>query len=107
MKCKAPKYGPNESKKVELLKKPDLLLRIIKEVQKNVVGEEESIMVIINKIALRLVTNAHATSSNILVSDKSGGGKDNLVKSVCRVMLKEDRNYFQRTSLSEKVLNYQ
>jgi hypothetical protein len=103
---KQPGHGEDEYKKADLLKKSDLLLKIIKEVQKNVVGEEESIMVIVNKIALRLVKNAHATSSNILVSDKSGGGKDNLVKSVCRVMLIEDENYLQRTSLSEKVLNY-
>jgi len=87
----------------EKLKDPLLLANIVKEVQKEgVVGEEDVIMSLIMKIMLRHVINADKTSSNLVVSDKSGGGKDFLVKAVCKVMLPE-KDYFHRTGLSEKV----
>ena len=90
----------------EKLKDPLLLANIVKEVQKEgVVGEEDVIMSLIMKIMLRHVINADKTSSNLVVSDKSGGGKDFLVKAVCKVMLPE-KDYFHRTGLSEKVFTY-
>lgn len=90
----------------EKLKDPLLLANIVKEVQKEgVVGEEDTIMGLVMKIMLRCVIDADKTSSNIVISDKSGGGKDFLVKSVCNVMLPE-KDYFHRTGLSEKVFTY-
>ncbi len=88
------------------LKDPLLMYNIIKEVQKEgVIGEEDTIVALTLKIMLRLVKGADATSSNIVVSDKSGGGKDFLVKSICKVLLPE-KDYYHRTGLTEKVFTY-
>jgi len=98
----------NREKEIQdVMRNPKLMKFIIEEVHKEgVVGEENSIMALILKISLRLVKNATPTSSNILVSDISGGGKDHLVKRVCEVMLESEETYYHRTDLSEKVLNY-
>jgi len=90
----------------EHLKNPLLLAKIVEEVQKEgVVGEEDTTLALILKIMLRYTKNADATSSNIVVSDKSGGGKDFLVKSICKVMIKESE-YFHRTGLTEQIFRY-
>ena len=90
----------------EHLKDPLLLYNIIKEVQKEgVVGEEDTIAALTLKIMLRFVKDADATSSNIVVSDKSGGGKDFLVKAICKVILPKV-DYYHRTGLTEKVFTY-
>lgn len=83
------------------------MLSIIDEVKKcGVSGEEDSITVLTLKIMLRLVKNAQPTSSNILISDKSGGGKDFLCKGVVNTLLKKDESYWKATAISEKALNY-
>ncbi len=83
-----------------------MLLDIIKEVQKSgLQGEEDTILALINKITLRLVKNAEPTSSNVVVSDKTGSGKDYLVKSITDVMVPK-KDLVHRTMLSEKALNY-
>lgn len=84
-----------------------LMPYLIKEVQKEgVIGEEDNILILALKIALRLVKNSSATSGNMLVSDNSGLGKDFLTKALCEVMLQPETTYFHRTSLSPKVFNY-
>ena len=89
------------------IKDDEVLLHIIDEVAKcGVVGEEDSIIVLTLKIMLRLVKNAQPTSSNILVSDTSGGGKDFLCKGVVNTLLEKDFTYYKATALSEKALNY-
>lgn len=89
------------------MKDPALIKHIIEEVQKEgVVGEENSIAILTLKICLRLVQDVTATSSNIFVSDESGGGKDWLVKNICKVMLDDNKTCYHRTDLSKKVLNY-
>lgn len=88
------------------LKDKKLMKHIIDEVHKEgVVGEEDSIMVLSLKVALRLVHNASPTSSNVLVSDMTGGGKDWVTKHVCKVLLPENEHY-HRTNLSPKIFNY-
>jgi len=88
------------------LKDEKLIKHIVDEVHKDgVVGEEDSIIVLTLKIMLRLVKNASPTSANVLVSDKTGGGKDWLTKRVCSVLLPENE-CFHRTTMSPKVLNY-
>lgn len=88
------------------IKEDELLYQVIKEVhQKGVVGEEETIMVLICKIMLRLVKNAKSTSSNLVVSDSSGAGKDYITKKICEVLLpKRYSHHF--TDISEKALDY-
>lgn len=88
------------------MKDPMLLYNLIKEIQKEgIEGEENTILCLIIKIMLRLVTNHHPTSSNVVVSDKTGGGKDFVAGNVCKVILPPEV-LFHRTALSEKVLNY-
>jgi len=90
----------------EILRDKDLLVRIIDEVHKEgLVNEEKSILVLLIKILLRLVLNASATSSNVLVSDKTGSGKDVIVFCVCITVLPED-HYHHRTDISEKAFDY-
>lgn len=98
-----------EQEKASLFKmtSPQLMKYLIAEVhEEGVVGEEDSIIVLAIKIALRLVKTASATSSNILVSDDTGGGKDFLTTGVCETMLQKERTYFHRTAISPKVFNY-
>ncbi len=91
---------------MEILRDQNLLLKIIEEIQKEgVVGEENTILAILNKISLRLVKSASPTSSNLLISDESGGGKDFIVSNICKVVLPE-KSYFHKTDISEKALNY-
>ena len=90
----------------EKLKDPLLLVNIVKEIQKEgIVGEEDTILALILKIMLRYVKDVDATSSNLVISDKSGGGKDYLVESVCNVLLPK-KEYYHRTGLTEKVFRY-
>lgn len=88
------------------LKDKKLIKHVVDEVQKEgVVGEEDSIIVLSLKIMLRLVNNASPTSSNVLVSDKTGGGKDWLTERVCKVLMPKN-DCFHRTSMSPKIFNY-
>lgn len=89
------------------LKKPNLVFNILREVQKEgVVGEEESILVLINRIAMRCVKNYTLTSGNIIVSDDTGLGKDNVTEKICNVMLTKKKTLYSATCISDKVLNY-
>ena len=92
---------------IDKIKSPKLIKFIIDEIHsRGVIGEEESSMALMVKIMLRLVKNAHPASSNVLVSDTTGGGKDFLTNNVCEILCKKDETFFHRTALSEKVLNY-
>ena len=90
----------------DILRDRYLLVRIIDETHKEgLVNEEKSCLVLINKIFLRLVKNASPTSSNVLVSDKTGGGKDILVICICNTILPE-KNCHHRTDISDKTFDY-
>jgi len=95
-----------ETKLQEILKDPELLLKIVERVHnKGVVGEENTIITLVNKIEMRLVKNKEPTSDNIIVSDKTGGGKDFIVKKTCEVIVPPSR-YKHRTDLSDKTFDY-
>lgn len=94
-----------EKKEQNLLKDPKLLLYIINEIQKQIVGEEPTILTLILKINLRNVLNADPTSSNTLITEETGGGKDYIVKNICEVMLSPN-DYYHRTDVSEKAFDY-
>ena len=90
----------------DILRDENLLVRLIDDIHKEgLVNEEISCLVLINKIFLRLVKNASPTSSNILVSDKTGGGKDILVSCICDTILPEN-NCHHRTDISDKTFDY-
>lgn len=91
---------------IEKMKRDDLLVQIIREVHnEGVVGEDDTIIALTLKVMLRLVKNANPTSSNVLVSDMSGGGKDYIVKCICSVLLRKNA-YFHRSRLTETVFTY-
>lgn len=91
---------------LKMLQDPKLLLRIIREIkQEGIMGEEDSMICIIIKMMLRLVNNAKASSSNLIVSDASGSGKDIIVKTIGQTIISPDK-YYHRTDLSDKVLDY-
>ena len=93
-------------KQGDALRKDDMLLNIIKEVQKEgVVGEEDTILALLLKFTMRLVINSEPTSSNVIVSDESGGGKDNLVKAIGNAIVKKDC-YMHRNGMSPKIFTY-
>ena len=95
----------DEKQRIERLQDPNLLYYIVKEIQKDgVIGEEPTLLVLINKILLRL-TNCTPTSSNLIVSDETGGGKDYIVKRTCNVLLPKNK-YFHLTDISDKTFDY-
>lgn len=96
----------HEKKLQEMLQEPELLLKIVERVHnKGVVGEENTIITLVNKIEMRLVKNKEPTSDNIIVSDKTGGGKDFIVKKTCEVIV-PTAHYKHRTDLSDKTFDY-
>lgn len=124
IKIAVEKYGYVDSKNVEKikqqelvrpltreekvrLKNPNLLFNIIQEIQKEgVVGEEAAMLVLINRVSMRCVKNITKTSGNIIVSDNTGLGKDNITEKLCKVMLVSDKTLFSATCISDKALNY-
>lgn len=88
------------------LKDPELMKYIIEEVHKQgVVNEEDNIKLLTLKLTLRLVKNADPTSSNLLATEETGAGKDNLVGKTIKVLVPKE-NYVVKTGLSDKVMNY-
>jgi hypothetical protein len=62
-----------EKQEIDILKDKNLLIKIIEDAEnEGIVGEENTILCLVNKICLRLVKNAIPTSSNVIVSDSSG-----------------------------------
>lgn len=94
-------------KKEEHKKNPKLLLNMVKDIKKKsgIIGEEDSILVLINKLNLRNVKNAHPTSSNVIVSDSSGAGKDYITDAVCNYLVNND-DLYHPTDVSPKALAY-
>jgi len=73
--------------------------------KKGVVGEDMAILSMLLKISLRLVKNSDSLSSNLLLSDLSGSGKDFLVRNICNFVVPV--GCFKSFSrVSDKALNY-
>jgi len=90
----------------KVLENPKLLLNIIRDVQsEGVKGEEDTIIALIAKIMLSKVADAKPTSSNVILSDEPGGGKDVITDSTCKVLVPSNK-YDHRTRLSAKALEY-
>ena len=96
-----------EQDRIDILQDKNLLYNIIKEIKKKVAGNEDVMLALIVKICLRLVNNANPTSSNVLISDDSGSGKDWVTLCVCDTMIgKKSKEYEHVTDISDKLLNY-
>ena len=102
-----PLSGVDKQKAIEILKHPDLVDNIIKGVhqQEGLVGEDDNIKAMLNKIMMRKVIGHTPTSSNLMVSDKSGGGKDALASAVTKFCVPKNE-LINCTRLSPHVLEY-
>ncbi|RLI66531.1 MAG: hypothetical protein DRO67_00945 [Candidatus Asgardarchaeum californiense] len=90
----------------EKLESPQLMNYIIDEIHKEgVIGEESAILALTIKVFLSLVKNHSPTSSNIVVSDKTGGGKDFVVSRVLNVLCQPSKT-IHRTNLTPAAFNY-
>jgi len=90
----------------EFLKNPDLFNIIFKEeLDKKVVGEEETRKVIVLcAYGGRLVENAQIASFNLCVNDDAGTGKDYITGASLELLPKQ--YYVRKTRISPNVLNY-
>ncbi|GAG25669.1 unnamed protein product, partial [marine sediment metagenome] len=69
----------------EILKDPKLFDKIDREFDKMIVGEKKARRTIFLFSCGRLVLNAESTSTNLLVNDESGMGKDHVTKNVLKI----------------------
>ena len=84
----------------------DLLYNVIRIARNNgIVGNEDSILVMLNKIGLRAVVNSNPVSSNLIVTGYTGMGKDFIVGILCKMLLPKNM-YVHRIHLTEKVFIY-
>jgi len=120
--------GDESPESLKILKTPKLLDNVVKEIQKKVVGEIETIKTIFLATCGRLVTNATKTSYNLMINDESGSGKDWVTDKTLDIWKgckekyhilkkgKKDDDYeeieketnivIKRTRISEKVFTY-
>ena len=92
-------------KKLHILKNPALVSLIIDEIHKEVVGETDTILALININSVRLVKNAQPTSSNIILNSKSRAGKDHVANNTYKVTMNEV-GYIHRSKISKTAFNY-
>jgi len=78
-----PNMNPEESEKI--LKDPELLTILNNEFDKRIVGEKTARTTILLFSCGRLVENAESTSTNLLVNDESGKGKDYVVRNILKI----------------------
>lgn len=84
----------------------DFLYNVVDSIHKlGVVGEDKTILSMLLKISLRLVKNSDSISSNLVLSDLSGSGKDFLVRKICNFAV-PDSCFKSFSRISEKALNY-
>ena len=77
---------PDINEKAEhILKDPDLLNNLIKEIQQNVIGEASTIKTILICTSGRLVENSEESSYNLIIYAKSGSGKDYVLKGTLKI----------------------
>ena len=90
---------------LRILKSRDFFNMLTKEISKKVVGEEETIKTIL-LICLggMLTRNAEPTSTNLMVNDESGAGKDYIVKKILELL--PENKVEIRKRITEKVFTY-
>jgi len=91
---------------MQVLKSPDFLNRIKKEVGKRVVGEENAVhTTILVTAGGRITLNKAATSTNLCANAMSGTGKD-IVTSAVIDLFPQENIAFKRTKLSPQSFTY-
>lgn len=92
-------------KQKDILKSPDLMSKYVVEVHKKVVGEDDTIAtILLVTLGGKLTRNASPTSTNLMVNDDSGAGKDYIVRAVLGLIPEADIE--SRKRISEKAFTY-
>lgn len=89
---------------LELLKRPDLLDFLVQEIQKEAVGEAETIKTILVAVCLGKVLNKNPASANLCLTATSGAGKDFIVSTTLKII--PEFFLFERRRVSQKALDY-
>ena len=89
----------------EILSDPAILPNAVKEIQKEVAGEEDTIIALILIATTRLVKNAIPESKNLLLSDTTGVGKDHVTKKTLEAIVPSN-NLFSITKMSKEAFTY-
>lgn len=84
--------------------KGDIIGKIIQETNKKVVREVDTRKTIICFKAMSLVENCEPTSTNLLLAEESGIGKDYLLKKTLEIFPKE--SHFHKAKVTPEVLAY-
>ncbi len=87
-----------------VLNDPELFDKLVKEISKKVVKEEDTISCVLLCCCGRLVKNCKLTSYNLFVNAESNAGKDWVVSKVLEIMPKSQ--YVKKTRITEKVFTY-
>lgn len=91
-------------KELQILKDPKFLSKLIKETQRKVTKEADTIEALFIILNGRNVENKHPTSDNILVNDETGTGKDFI--SSCVFEFIPDDEKIEKKRVSPKALVY-
>lgn len=81
-----------------ILKDPELFERINREFEKTIMGEEKARKTIFLVSCGQLMRNCESTSTNLLVNDESGRGKDHVTKNVLALWPKDSVHHQIRIS---------
>jgi len=87
-----------------LLKNPELYDKIMAELGKKIVGETDTVTVILICGCGIYVVNHNATSYNLMQSAEAGAGKDYTLNATLSIF--PERCYLKRSRISAKVLTY-
>ena len=103
---KIPQMLEEEAQQIEdYISNPDLITQLIQEVQISVSGEEDTIIAIILIATTRLVKNAIPESTNLLLSDTTGLGKDHVTKKTLEVIV-PDVEHLHVTKMTSEAFTY-
>jgi len=98
-------YSEERDAKIPFLKRPDLLDAIDAELDKQIVDEKDTRKaVLLVALGGSLTINCAPTSTNLMVNDASGAGKDFVCKSVLDILPKY--KVVARKRISERVFTY-
>lgn len=99
------KMGMNRDEIVDHLKDPQLMINVVNEIQKQVAGEEDTIIAETIITTTRLVKEAIPEAKNLFLSDKTGLGKDYVTKKTLKVMIPPE-NHLHVTKMSPEAFTY-
>lgn len=94
-----------EGESAKIRHDPQFLIRIIEEIQKDVAGEEDTIIAVTILATLRLMKDAAPESKNLFLSDTTGVGKDFTTKKILEVVVPE-KDLLHVTKMSNEAFTY-